>query len=589
MKRQEENTKGKRYSLQWSMIRMLVLCWLLPLALLAFIMLFFMSTKLSEQTENTILASANKAVEICQMQIEDARLASRNASYMPTIRESYYTYQKDQNKRKFYNTVNQFLDQQYKYNKNFLSTMLIFLDDKDMVYYTYSNTKKSTYASVREFKKVGMLKALERAEEMGTNIELLNIEDHVYMIRNLVEPDFKPYAVLMMEVNKSSMFKSLNSIFGYQIGEIYMDGEPLLNTSIENVLTEQELMMVTDKSVYFNRKSVDVVYCVRKLEQHTVAFVIQLDSNALIRELDVVKYIGFLVILFMIPLIILIIRFFNQKVSKPIKALVEGAHQIANGQYGYQVDGDGRNNEFTYLSHVFNQMSLELQYQFEKIYVEELALRDAKIKALQSQINPHFLNNTLEIINWEARLSGNERVSGMIEALSTMLYATMNRKNQHMISLEEELSYVEAYLYIIKQRFGEQLEIEKQIDERLLSYRVPRLIIQPIVENAVEHGIGALRKGKIKLSIYEEEHGIVVEVEDSGTLSELDKKKIHEILEREEIDSETNLNLGIRNVNQRLNILYGKNYGLTIKNNQNNNTISLIRIGKYGIYNNIIQ
>ena len=81
MKRQEENTKGKRYSLQWSMIRMLVLCWLLPLALLAFIMLFFMSTKLSEQTENTILASANKAVEICQMQIEDARLASRNASY----------------------------------------------------------------------------------------------------------------------------------------------------------------------------------------------------------------------------------------------------------------------------------------------------------------------------------------------------------------------------------------------------------------------------------------------------------------------------------------------------------------------------
>ena len=589
MKRQEENTKGKRYSLQWSMIRMLVLCWLLPLALLAFIMLFFMSTKLSEQTENTILASANKAVEICQMQIEDARLASRNASYMPTIRESYYTYQKDQNKRKFYNTVNQFLDQQYKYNKNFLSTMLIFLDDKDMVYYTYSNTKKSTYASVREFKKVGMLKALERAEEMGTNIELLNIEDHVYMIRNLVEPDFKPYAVLVMEVNKSSMFKSLNSIFGYQIGEIYMDGEPLLNTSIENVLTEQELMTVTDKSVYFNRKSVDIVYCVRKLEQHTVAFVIQLDSNALIRELDVVKYIGFLVILFMIPLIILIIRFFNQKVSKPIKALVEGAHQIANGQYGYQVDGDGRNNEFTYLSHVFNQMSLELQYQFEKIYVEELALRDAKIKALQSQINPHLLNNTLEIINWETRLSGNERVSGMIEALSTMLYATMNRKNQHMISLEEELSYVEAYLYIIKQRFGEQLEIEKQIDERLLSYRVPRLIIQPIVENAVEHGIGALRKGKIKLSIYEEEHGIVVEVEDSGTLSELDKKKIHEILEREEINSETNLNLGIRNVNQRLNILYGKNYGLTIKNNQNNNTISLIRIGKYGIYNNIIQ
>ena len=76
--------------------------------------------------------------------------------------------------------------------------------------------------------------------------------------------------------------------------------------------------------------------------------------------------------------------------------------------------------------------------------------------ALQSQINPHFLNNTLEIINWEARLSDNRKVSAMIEALSTMLEATLNRKKRHMVALSEELSYVDAYLYIISQRLGER-------------------------------------------------------------------------------------------------------------------------------------
>lgn len=585
-----EKENEKKQPLQWSMIRMLVLCWLLPLALLVFIMLFFMSTKLSGQTEDTIISSSDKAVEICLMQMEGARLASRNASYISTIRDSYYTYQKDQDKRKFYDTVNQFLSQQYKYNESFLSTMLVFLDDPNMVYSTYSNTQEATYTSVREFKRIGLSKVLDKAVNIDTNIELLNIEGHLYMIRNLVKSNFEPYAVIVMEINTNSMFKSLKSIWGYQIGEIYMDGEPLLNSNIDNILSIDELTTVTDESIYHNRDSKDVVYRVSKLDQHKLAFVIQLDSNAIIGELDMVKYIGAIVLIFMIPLVMMVITFFNRKVTRPIKSLVEAAHKITNKKYGFQVTKLSTSYEFDYLGNVFNEMSLELQYQFEQIYMEELALRDAKIKALQSQINPHFLNNTLEIINWEARLGGNQRVSGMIEALSTMLNATMNRKNQHVIPLEEELSYVDSYLYIIKQRFQDKIEVVKNIDEQLLTYEVPRLIIQPIVENAIEHGTSTLRQGKIIISIYEDMEDIVVDIEDNGTLTDQDIKKINQILNSEGVlGSETSLNLGIRNVNQRLRILYGERYGLTINTNQNNHTVSRIRIGKVVLHNNIIQ
>ena len=112
----------------------------------------------------------------------------------------------------------------------------------------------------------------------------------------------------------------------------------------------------------------------------------------------------------------------------------------------------------------FNTMSLKLKDQFEKIYVEEIALRDANIHALQSQINPHFLNNTLEIINWEARMDGNEQVSKMIEALSTMLGATLNREKRDQISLKEELEYVDAYLYIIECRFRDRFECTRTIE-----------------------------------------------------------------------------------------------------------------------------
>ncbi len=140
-------------------------------------------------------------------------------------------------------------------------------------------------------------------------------------------------------------------------------------------------------------------------------------------------------------------------------------------------------------------MSSELKNQFERSYLEQQALQQARVKALQSQINPHFLNNTLEVINWEARLSGDERVSAMIEALSVMLNAALDRDGRSMIPLREELSYVDAYLYIIRERLGDRLVIEREIDETMLDEMVPRLIFQPLVENAVEHDLTARHGG----------------------------------------------------------------------------------------------
>ena len=161
-------------------------------------------------------------------------------------------------------------------------------------------------------------------------------------------------------------------------------------------------------------------------------------------------------LILLIPLLAATFYFLNRNIDRPVGALVRGSDKIREGEYGYRIEPFSGNEEMGQLIDTFNHMSVSLEDSFKRIYVEEIAERDATLKALQSQINPHFLNNTLEIINWKARLSGNEDVSKMIEALSVMMNATLNRSGEMFISLSEELSYVDAYLYIIRERFGDK-------------------------------------------------------------------------------------------------------------------------------------
>ena len=210
-------------------------------------------------------------------------------------------------------------------------------------------------------------------------------------------------------------------------------------------------------------------------------------------------------------------------------------------------------------------MSSELKSQFERLYLEQQALQQAKIRALQSQINPHFLNNTLEIINWEARLADNERVCSMIEALSTMLDAAIGRDGRAQIPLAEELQYVDAYLYITKERLGDRLTLRREIDETMLPVPIPRLMLQPIVENAVEHDLSR-HGGELCLRAYAQTDGtLFFEVEHDGEMTPDGWAHIRAALQS---PAGTALpqrgSVGVRNVAQRLRLLYGEQCSFTI-------------------------
>lgn len=576
---------SRRKSLLWSMLFLLLFGWFLPLLLTNGIMSIMATRKVHTQIDRSVTTSMEKAVEIMELQLAESETASKNASYLNVIREAYLTYQDGGNRRDFQTTVFTFLEQQYMFHKNCQAVNLVFREYPDDIYYTYNNSTGGTYRDITYFKTYVAKDLLEEMDDLDTRTELRSYDGRLYMIRNLVDSKFHPFAILAIELNEESLMESLKSVWGYENAVVYLDGTYALSLERGDSLhygEEQQNRLAENDSFieHASGRQNPYVYKRLKLYHSTLDCVVELDRSAIYAEIKTIRYVYGILAVFALPLVFIIYNFLNKRVNRPVQDLIKVFDVVRAGEYGTQIENMANSEEFYHMEESFNYMSSQLKQQFDKIYMEEIALRDAKIMALQSQINPHFLNNTLEIINWEARLNGNMRVSQMIEALSTMLEATMNRKADPYNTVAEEMEYVDAYLYIITQRYGEKFTCRKEIDESLLNYKIPRLIVQPIAENAIEHGMSITREGELVIRLYRKREDLLcIEIENNRPLSEEDQAKIHKLLkEGPNPQKEHRVSLGIRNVDQRLRMMYGPECGLFISNNKNNHTVSTILV-----------
>lgn len=575
----------RRKSLLWSMLFLLLFGWFLPLLLTNGIMSTMATRKVNTQIDRSVTSSMEKAAEIMELQLAESETASKNASYLNVIREAYLAYIAGGSRRDFQTTIFTFLEQQYMFNKNCQSVNLVFREYPDDIYYTYNNSTGGTYRDITYFKTYVAEDLLEEMDDLDTRTELRSYDGRLYMIRNLVDSKFHPFAILAIELNEESLLESLKSVWGYENAVVYLDGTYALNMEGGDGLhygEEQQNQLAENGSFieHASGRQNPYVYKRLKLYHSTLDCVVELDRSAIYAEITTIRYVYGILAVFAVPLVFIIYNFLNKWVNRPVQDLIKVFDVVRAGEYGTQIENMANSEEFYHMEESFNYMSSQLKQQFDKIYMEEIALRDARIMALQSQINPHFLNNTLEIINWEARLNGNMRVSQMIEALSTMLEATMNRKADPYNTVAEEMEYVDAYLYIITQRYGEKFTCRKEIDESLLNYKIPRLIVQPIAENAIEHGMSITREGELVIRLYRKREDLLcIEIENNRALSEEDQAKIHKLLNEEpNPQKERRVSLGIRNVDQRLRMMYGPECGLFITNNKNNHTVSTILV-----------
>ena len=319
-------------------------------------------------------------------------------------------------------------------------------------------------------------------------------------------------------------------------------------------------------------------------DNYNIGVIFWIDRKEIYSSLYDLYWIVALMLALFVPLITYGVFFLKKEIRRPIARLIKASKQMEEGQIGIEIQGETMPNaEFTYLMNSFNSMSSQVKYLFDYVYDEKLARKDAQIQALQAQINPHFLNNTLEMMNWQARMSGDVIISKMIESLGTVLDYRINRANVKEIHLAEELQCTDAYFYIMSMRFGQRLQIKKEIDDSLLDLLVPPLILQPIVENAIVHGIETVKSGTIRLIIYHDEENVYLQVRNSGKeINDEEMRRIKLLLDgdNEQLPKKQgrHTSIGIRNVNLRVKLVYGDEYGLYFEQTKEGITISTIII-----------
>lgn len=539
--------KKPKISLKLGLTTMIVICWLVPIAIVIALAGVLFGNNYRRSVQQELDASAEYALRQVQLQLEDAISDSKTMSYDGIVRSAYRSYRQNGDSAALYRSINDYLNQNFSRAERYQAVFISFWDksvDADAYLLSSGTTGYGLLQTCRE----ATPRILKQMEDADTDICFLLLDGYLYMARNLLDSHFEPYASVVMVLEPETVFQAMYAIPRIHSIRLEIDGTAFC-------LDEADGLTAADSAQGEIRYESEA-------DGHRFCFTAELEENNLWKENPWLSQAALAVALMVLPLLIGIIALFQHHVSKPIETLASANMLVQSGRRGYEISQNPPNAEFAKLYGHFNAMSAELQSQFARSYQEQQAAQRAQIKALQSQINPHFLNNTLEIINWEARMAENHRISAMIEALSTMLSAALDRDGRTQITMKEELGYVDAYLYIIRERLGERFHVHQQIDPALLEQMVPRLILQPIVENAVEHDIAACHGGNLWVRARREEMLMVLEVEHDGTMTDADRENIRRLLS----DGDTGGGrVGLRNVHQRLKLIYDTRGSLSVE------------------------
>lgn len=288
-----------------------------------------------------------------------------------------------------------------------------------------------------------------------------------------------------------------------------------------------------------------------------------------------------IIILVMVLLTITVLILLMSKNFQIIERLRKAMLKVRSGNYEVEVKPN-TTDEIGELCDTFNSMCRQLNYLINTVSVLEYKNKELEIERvkeelnfLQAQINPHFIYNTLESISMMAELNDDEDARLMASSLGRLLRISINR-GQEEVSVREELEHVKCYLAIQKIRYEDRFDVEYDIQEIILGCKIPKLILQPLVENSIYHGIEPLdSKGLIIIKGYVKDNFIIFEIQDNGrgmdqeTLDKINKK----VLTQEKDHLHQTRSIGLNNVNKRIKLYYrDKKYGLKIKSKKEEGT-----------------
>ena len=295
----------------------------------------------------------------------------------------------------------------------------------------------------------------------------------------------------------------------------------------------------------------------------------------LMRRADAARGIYVLIALVLFLAALLLAYLLSNEITKPIKALERSMKEVEKGNFAHAALAVRDENEIGHLSRNFNMMTEEIQNLIEQRDKEQQIKRKSELKALQSQINPHFLYNTLDSIIWMAEWGKNQEVVRMTSSLAKLLRRSISNE-QELVTVAEEVEYTETYLTIQKMRYKDKLEYEILVDPEIMQERVIKLILQPLVENAIYHGIKYKEgKGLLRILGFRQGDELILKVQDDG--KGMDAETLAHIFEKHTRDTRTN-GVGLNNVKERIQIYYGEEYGICFQSELEKGTEAIITL-----------
>lgn len=550
-----DDLKQNRVSLKWGLMTAIVMCWLAAMIIVVSIAGILLNNNFEANLEDTVKRDAENILAQISIRLSDCMESSKEVSYDGVIRSAYRKYLSDGDNIGMYRTMTQYLSGSFSRDIKFKAVFISFWEPEFNSRIYVINQKDNSYQILQNYISQVRPDVLNEMVDADTQIRFLIRNGEIFICRNLLDSGFRPYATVTMLCDKDVLLQPLQSLMTLSDTAFSIDGTWLK-------LDEQGALAALDHSEFPSKSDSYFV----SVDGHEFAFYVAPTSFHIWTDMPGLQTAVAAASALVLPILFVMISIFYKTVSEPVQILVDASQRVQDGERGYQIEKSANNREFQQLYGQFNIMSRELQSQFERSRMEQQTLQQAKIKALQSQINPHFLNNTLEVINWEARIAGNDNVSEMIDALSTMLEAALDRDGTSTVTIQHEINYANAYLRIIQKRLGQRFQTCLEVEPELLPLRVPKLILQPLVENAVEHDITPHKGGNLAIHIYKKSSQLVLEVIHDGTMTDADAENVSRILAAAESNSvPKGKHVGLGNVAMRLKLLYGERSSIQIK------------------------
>lgn len=363
----------------------------------------------------------------------------------------------------------------------------------------------------------------------------------------------------------------------------------LLESGARIVITNKENQIVADTSENFvvenlNNPSYTEFLITKEESDKNLCFsngsglltsTVVINKNQLFKStLDFKRTVAVLMLL-LIGIIILLSAYFTRRLVQPLKVLRDAANEFASGNYSIRIPVTS-SDEIGDLCASFNFMAKQTEYLLDRVYQHQLATKQAQLEALQNQISPHFLHNTLEIIRMKALINNDKEVALMVQTLAKLFRITLDRTS-NIVKIRDELEHVETYLTIQNTRFNNRYKFTSLVPEKFLECSIIKLTLQPLVENAVKHGFSrTFGDEEIQIRALEDGSDLIIQVIDNGVGIEPENlKRIHKNLNHLDMPDRAigHNSIGIVNISDRIRLEYGEKYTLQLYENIPRGTI----------------